>query len=57
MSGTSDLVKIARGEKDATRLEVAHAFGEWCHSGGQAHRAVADVPFYTNQREVWLIFM
>lgn len=33
MSGTSDLVKIARGEKDATRLEVAHAFGEWCHSG------------------------
>ena len=36
MSGTSDLVKIARGEKDATRLEVAHAFGEWCHSGGKA---------------------
>ena len=36
MSGTSDLVKIARGEKSATRLEVAQAFGEWCHSGGEA---------------------
>ena len=42
MSGTSDLVKIARGEKDATRLEVAHAFGEWCHSGGQAQAGLAD---------------
>ena len=41
MSGTSDLVKIARGEKDATRLEVAHAFGEWCHSGGQAQAGLA----------------
>ena len=41
MSGTSDLVKIARGEKDATRLEVAHAFGEWCHSGGPAQAAPA----------------
>ena len=38
MSGTSALVKIARGEIDATRLEVAQAFGEWCHSGGQAQR-------------------
>ncbi len=36
MSGTSDLVKIARGEIEATRLETAQAFGEWCHSGGQA---------------------
>lgn len=44
MSGTSDLVKIARGEKDATRLEVAHAFGEWCHSGGQAQAGLADRP-------------
>ena len=42
MSGTSDLVKIARGEMSATRLEVAHAFGEWCHSGGQAQAGLAD---------------
>ena len=42
MSGTSALVKIARGEIDATRLEVAQAFGEWCHSGGQAQAGLAD---------------
>ena len=36
MSGTSDLVKIARGEVSATRLETAQAFGAWCHSGGEA---------------------
>lgn len=42
MSGTSDLVKIARGEIEATRLEVAQAFGEWCHSGGQAMRGLAE---------------
>ncbi len=36
MSGTSDLVKIARGEMSATRLETAQAFGEWCHAGGEA---------------------
>lgn len=42
MSGTSDLVKIASGEIEATRLEVAQAFGEWCHSGGQAMRGLAE---------------
>lgn len=42
MSGTSNLVKIVRGEVDATRLEVAQAFGEWCHSGGQAQAGLAD---------------
>ena len=36
LSGTSDLVKIVRGEVSATRLETAQAFGEWCHSGGKA---------------------
>lgn len=36
MAGTSDLVKIVRGEVSATRLETAQAFGEWCHSGGKA---------------------
>ena len=42
MSGTSKLVKIAGGEVQATRLEVAQAFGEWCHSGGQAQPGLAD---------------
>ncbi len=36
MSGTSDLVKIARGEVSATRLETAQAFGAWCHVSGEA---------------------
>ncbi len=42
MSGTSDLVKIARGEIEATRLEVAQAFGVWCHSGGRALKGLAE---------------
>ena len=42
MSGTSKLVKIASGEVQASRLEVAQAFGEWCHSGGQAQEGLAD---------------
>ncbi len=42
MGGTSKLVKIASGEVQATRLEVAQAFGEWCHSGGQAQQGLAD---------------
>ena len=36
MAGTSDLVQIVRGDVEATRLETAQAFGEWCHSGGKA---------------------
>ena len=36
LAGTSDLVKIVRGEVSATRLETAQAFGEWCHSGSKA---------------------
>ena len=42
MSGTSDLVKIARGEAAASRLEVAQAFGAWCHVGGEAMGNLAD---------------
>lgn len=36
LTGTSDLVKIVRGEVSATRLETAQAFVQWCHSGGEA---------------------
>ena len=36
LTGTSDLLKIVRGDVSATRLETAQAFGEWCHSGGKA---------------------
>lgn len=42
LSGNSDLVKIVRGEKEATRLETAHAFVEWCHAGGVALSGLAD---------------
>lgn len=42
LSGTSDLVKIVRGEVAATRLETAQAFGEWCHSGGEAMGGLAE---------------
>ena len=42
LSGSSDLVKIVRGEKDAGRLETAHAFGEWCHAGGVALPGLAN---------------
>ena len=41
LAGTSDLVKIVRGEVSATRLETAQAFGEWCHSGGKALSSLA----------------
>ena len=33
-TGSSDLLKIVRGEIEATRLETARAFGAWCHAGG-----------------------
>lgn len=36
LTGTSDLVRIVRGEVTATRLETAQAFLQWCHSGGEA---------------------
>lgn len=42
LSGTSDLVKLVRGETEATRLETAQAFGEWCHSGGEAMGGLAE---------------
>ena len=41
LTGTSDLVQIVRGEKSATRLEVAQAFGIWCHVGGNAEEGLA----------------
>ena len=41
LTGTSDLVKIVRGEVNATRLETAQAFGEWCHVGGKANSSIA----------------
>ena len=41
LTGTSDLLKIVRGEVSATRLETAQAFGEWCHSGGKALGSLA----------------
>lgn len=41
LTGTSDLVQIVRGEKNATRLELAQAFGAWCHVGGNAEEGLA----------------
>ena len=41
LSGTSDLVQIVRGDRSATRLETARAFGVWCHIGGKANTALA----------------
>ncbi len=34
LSGTSALLKIVRGDTQATRRETAHAFGVWSHAGG-----------------------
>ena len=41
LTGSSNLLKIVRGEISATRLETAQAFGEWCHSGGKALGSLA----------------
>ncbi|MBQ1742926.1 MAG: S-layer homology domain-containing protein, partial [Oscillospiraceae bacterium] len=41
LSGTSDLVQIVRGDRSATRLETARAFGVWCHIGGKANTSLA----------------
>ena len=41
LSGTSDLVQIVRGDRSATRLETARAFGVWCHIGGKANTMLA----------------
>ena len=42
LSGSSALLKIVRGEKDADRLETAHAFGVWSHAGGKVLPGLAD---------------
>ena len=34
LSGNSALLRIVRGDTEATRLETAQAFGVWSHSGG-----------------------
>ena len=34
LSGTSALVKIVRGDTEASRRETARAFGVWSHAGG-----------------------
>ncbi len=41
LSGSSDLLQLVRGDKMATRLETARAFGIWCHIGGKANASLA----------------
>ena len=42
LNGSSDLLRIVKGELDADRRETARAFGVWSHSGGVVLPSLAE---------------